>query len=95
MIGILLICLIAVVGPWLTPYPATDLNLGATFQSPSWAHPFGTDQFGRDVLTRVVVAAHIDLDIGFFGVTIPFVIGTFVGLLAGYSAAGSTASSAG
>jgi peptide/nickel transport system permease protein len=84
IIGILVICLLAVVGPWITPYSANDLNLGSTLQSPSWAHPFGTDQFGRDELTRVVVAAHIDLGIGFFGVTIPFIIGTFVGLLAGY-----------
>ena len=82
--GIVLICLIAAIGPLLTPYSPTQLDLASTLQSPSWQHPFGTDQFGRDVLTRVIVAARVDLQIGFFGVTIPLVIGTAVGLVAGY-----------
>jgi peptide/nickel transport system permease protein len=82
--GIVLVCLTAAIGPLLTPYSPTQLDLGSILQPPSWQHPFGTDEFGRDVLTRVIVAARVDLQIGFFGVTIPFVIGTAVGLLAGY-----------
>jgi peptide/nickel transport system permease protein len=83
--GVAALVLIAVVGRSLVPYSPTELNLTEALQSPSWAHPFGTDQFGRDVLSRVVSATRVDLQIGFFGVTIPLVIGSAIGLLAGYS----------
>ena len=82
--GVAACVLIAVVGPFLSPYSPTALHLGSVLQGPSWHHPFGTDQFGRDVLTRVLYAARVDLQIGFFGVTIPLIIGTAIGLLAGY-----------
>lgn len=82
--GVGLFVLIAVFGPIISPYSPTAQDLTATLQHPSWQHPFGTDQFGQDILTRVMSAARIDLQIGFFGVTIPLIIGTIIGLLAGY-----------
>jgi peptide/nickel transport system permease protein len=82
--GVIAFLLIAVLGPLVSPYSPTGQDLTATLQHPSWHHPFGTDQFGRDILTRVMAAGRIDLQIGFFGVTIPLVLGTTVGLLAGY-----------
>jgi peptide/nickel transport system permease protein len=85
VIGVALIVLIAVVGPLLIPTSPNELHLEDALQAPSWQHPFGTDQFGRDVLSRVVSAARIDLQIGFFGVTIPLIIGTAIGLTAGYA----------
>jgi len=84
LLGVVAIVLIALIGPLVSPYGADAQNLAATLQHPSWQHPFGTDQFGRDILTRVMAAARVDLQIGFFGVTIPLVIGTVIGLLAGY-----------
>jgi peptide/nickel transport system permease protein len=54
-------------------------------QRPSWAHPFGTDNYGRDVLTRVLYGAGIDLRIGVLAVVFPFVFGSVAGAFAGYA----------
>jgi peptide/nickel transport system permease protein len=79
---LLAILLIAVIGPFLIPYdPET---FGMPLQPPSWEHPFGTDNFGRDVATRVVYAAHLNLLIGIVPTGITFVVGTIVGAIAGY-----------
>lgn len=82
--GLLLFVFGAIFAPWLTPYDPTALDLTAALQPPTWLHPFGTDHLGRDMLTRVLFAARIDLQIGFIGVTVPLVIGSIVGLIAGY-----------
>ena len=74
---------VAVVGPFLTDYNPITLDLVHALQPPSPAHWLGTDSFGRDLLTRLVYAAGINLQMSFFGVVGPFVIGTAVGLLAG------------
>ena len=57
---------------------------GAAAAAPSLAHPFGTDNFGRDILSRVIWGARIDLQIAILGVVFPFLIGTLVGTVAGY-----------
>lgn len=85
IVGVALIVLVAIVGPWLVPYSPTELNLANALQPPTRAHPLGTDQFGRDELARVLSASRVDLQIGFFGVTFPLIIGSVVGLVAGYS----------
>jgi peptide/nickel transport system permease protein len=74
---------VAVVGPFLTDYNPITLDLVHALQPPSEAHWLGTDSFGRDLLTRLVYAAGIDLQMSFFGVVGPFVIGTTIGLLSG------------
>jgi peptide/nickel transport system permease protein len=74
---------VAVVGPFLTDYNPITLDLIHALQPPSEAHWLGTDSFGRDLLTRLVYAAGIDLQMSFFGVVGPFIIGTTIGLLAG------------
>ncbi len=74
---------VAVVGPFLTTYNPITLDLVHALQRPSEAHWLGTDSFGRDLLTRLVYAAGIDLQMSFFGVVGPFVIGTTIGLLSG------------
>jgi peptide/nickel transport system permease protein len=84
VLGFLAFVLAAIFAPLLTPYDPIKLDASMGLRPPSVAHPFGTDQLGRDVLTRVIYAARIDLQIGLIGVTIPLVIGTFVGLIAGY-----------
>lgn len=56
----------------------------AMLQKPSMEHLFGTDNYGRDIFSRTVNAAKIDLSIGIFAMLIPFIIGTTIGLIAGY-----------
>ena len=76
--------LVAIFAPLLTPYSPTTQNLTDVLQGPSSAHWLGTDQFGRDVLTRLLWSTRVDLRIGFIAVLIPFVVGSILGGLAGY-----------
>ena len=82
--GFSAIILAAIFAPLITPYDPIALDFSSALQAPSWAHPFGTDNLGRDVFTRIVHAARIDLQIGAIGVAFPLVIGSVIGLLAGY-----------
>lgn len=66
------------------PYDPIAQDLEATLAPPSFSHPLGTDNFGRDVLSRLIWAVRLDLLMGVFGVFMPFVIGCLVGLAAGY-----------
>jgi peptide/nickel transport system permease protein len=75
--------LIAALAPTLTPYDPIAVDLAHALLPPSAEFPLGTDSFGRDVLTRLIYGARTDLQMAFFGVVGPFVIGTMVGLLAG------------
>jgi peptide/nickel transport system permease protein len=87
VLGVLLVlsyALMAVIGPLLTPYGPTKTNAHDTYQAPSSTHPFGTDKFGRDVLTRVVYATRLDLTIAASVALSAFVIGSLIGGLAGY-----------
>ncbi|SFV13628.1 peptide/nickel transport system permease protein [Methylobacterium sp. 174MFSha1.1] len=74
----------AVVGPSLVPYDPLASDTSAALQAPTWAHPFGTDQLGRDILSRVVVAARLDLAIAVFSVALVFVAGGLAGIMAGF-----------
>ncbi len=75
---------LAIFGPLIWTADPTALNLGASLLPPSLAHPFGTDNLGRDVLLRIVNGASIDLQIGLFTVLPALTIGSLVGALAGY-----------
>jgi peptide/nickel transport system permease protein len=66
--------------PWLSPYHPNEM-IARPLRAPSWTHPFGTDQLGRDVFTRTFAAVYRDLGVAFLGVTIPLMIGTVVGVL--------------
>jgi len=81
---VLLVCAV-LLAPWLVPYDPNGQNFDLLLQAPSPAHPFGTDNFGRDVLTRVLYGAGIDLRIGVLAVIFPFVFGSIAGAVAGYS----------
>jgi peptide/nickel transport system permease protein len=83
--SITLLLLVAVLFvPLLSPYDATDMDFAALLAPPSPAHPFGTDSFGRDVLTRVLYGARVSLLVSFTGVSLALVIGTGAGLFAAY-----------
>jgi peptide/nickel transport system permease protein len=82
--GIALLALAAAFAPLILSGDPIKLNLAEGLQPPSLAHWFGTDQLGRDVLTRVIYGARVDLQIGAIGVAIPLAIGLVLGLLAAY-----------
>jgi peptide/nickel transport system permease protein len=76
--------LLALAAPWIAPFDPITQDTPNALQPPSLAHLFGTDNFGRDVFSRVIWAIRVDLQIGFFGVLFPFIIGTAIGLMSGY-----------
>ncbi len=75
--------LLAALGPWLAPFDPLASGPGA-LQPPSARHWFGTDQIGRDVLSRVIAATRLDLAIALAAVALAFGIGTLAGVVAGY-----------
>jgi len=84
--GILLILLavVAVGAPWLAPHDPLQVRLPDALLGPSLTHLLGTDQLGRDVLSRLIYGARISLAIGFIAVGIAVVVGAAVGALAGF-----------
>lgn len=78
------IVLLAALAPIASWHDPVQQNLLQILQGPSWDHPLGTDELGRDVWARLLYGARTDLRIAFLAVLLPFVIGTTVGLLAGY-----------
>lgn len=85
--GIILgLSLIVAIWPSLfAPYDPTVFDYNALLAPPSWAHPFGTDSFGRDVLSRVIHAYTINMQIAIFATIGPFVFGTIIGAFVGYA----------
>src|SRR5215203_4659596 len=80
----LLIVLAAVLGPTIVPYDPLASDTLAALQSPSWKHWFGTDQLGRDVFSRVVVATRLDFFIAVASVALVFLMGGLAGVAAGF-----------
>lgn len=76
--------LAAAFAPAIAPADPLAQNVSNALASPSWQHLLGTDELGRDVLSRLIWAARIDLLIGFLGAALPAVLGTVLGALAGY-----------
>lgn len=78
------IALSAILAPLIAPYGPNDQDLVNSFRSPSLAHLFGTDQFGRDVLSRTIYSARLDLQIAFIATVFCFLGGVLLGLVGGY-----------
>ncbi|MEW6639215.1 MAG: ABC transporter permease [Pseudomonadota bacterium] len=81
---LLVIVLAALVGPWLVPYDPLASDTAAALKPPTVAHWFGTDQLGRDIFSRVVVATRLDLFIAVASVVLVFLLGGLAGVAAGY-----------
>lgn len=79
-----IIIAMAIAAPLITSYNPIVQNLNDTLQGPSAQHWLGTDQLGRDIWTRLVYSARVDLKVGFIAVLFPFCLGTILGTLAGY-----------
>ncbi len=75
----------ALLAPYIAPYDPYDVDLSRTFQPPTTDHPFGTDEMGRDVLSRVLWGSRISLSVGVTVVGVSLFIGTILGALAGYA----------
>lgn len=80
-----LLVLLAVLAPWITPYDAENFfDYDRLNEGPSWAHWLGVDPLGRDIFSRILMGARISLATGFLSVALGGLVGTSLGLLAGY-----------
>ncbi len=75
---------LALVGPWIAPYDPLASSTEVALRPPSAAHWFGTDSLGRDILSRIIVAARLDFGIAISAVAASFTIGSALGALAGF-----------
>jgi peptide/nickel transport system permease protein len=81
---LVLVAVVAVGAQWLIPYGVNDIDVPNALQSPSGAHWFGTDELGRDVASRVMVAVQASMRVAVVSVAFAAVVGVALGLLAGY-----------
>ena len=91
---VVLLCLVAIFADFLAPLPYTKTNFGRLNEPPSRDYPLGTDQLGRDLLSRMIYGARVSMLVGLGAQVIVVLIGVPIGALSGYVwAAGSTWSS--
>jgi peptide/nickel transport system permease protein len=83
-IVVLLLFIFSLLAPWIAPYNPTEIDLKNILAPPSVEHWLGTDQLGRDVLSRMIWGSQISLKVGFVSTGIAILIGTFLGAVAGY-----------
>ncbi len=87
---ILLLLICALFSPWVAPHDPIRQDLANSLKPPSWekggtsAHLLGTDNLGRDILSRIIYGARVSIIVGFAGVLLSGIFGTFLGVLAGY-----------
>ena len=87
MTGLAIICVLiltALCAPLISPYDPIEMKPRAAFQSPSGQHIFGTDELGRDILSRVIFGARTSLTVGIISVSLSLLLGTVLGLVSGY-----------
>lgn len=80
---VMLLVLVAVLAPYIAPYDPVDLDMANSLQPPSRAHPLGTDEVGRDILSRILFGAGISLRVGLLAVSTITAIGVPIGIIAG------------
>ena len=87
LVGTIIFCFflfLAVFGPWIAPYDYEKQSADLRLATPTLSHPFGADQFGRDILSRIIVGTRNIFLLGGFGTAVAVVIGTAIGLFSGY-----------
>lgn len=84
--GILFFLIVATVylGPFVWDIEATHIDIRSRNQGPSWAHPFGTDQLGRDMLARMMAGGATSVSVGLTAMLLALFLGSFIGVLAGF-----------
>jgi ABC-type dipeptide/oligopeptide/nickel transport system permease subunit len=91
MVMFLIVAFTAIFATWLSPYDPLKQNLRDAKQPPAWSekgsiqHPLGTDNLGRDLLSRIIYGTRVSLTVGFFGVLIAGGLGLVIGLISGYA----------
>ena len=81
---VLLVFILSILAPWIAPYDPSAIDIKNILIGPSFSHPFGTDDLGRDVLSRMIWGGRISLEVGFVAVGIATIIGIILGSIAGY-----------
>src|SRR5580658_173987 len=87
VLSLLVLCVVtvcAVTGPWIAPYAPQRMDIAHRLAPPSASHWFGSDDFGRDVLTRCIYGARLSLTVGMLVVLVSLFCGTIMGVVAGY-----------
>jgi len=84
LVGVVLALLVAALAPVLAPYDPVDAELARSLAPPSWEHLLGTDQLGRDVLSRLLYGARVSLSIALLSVTLSVGVGVALGAAAGF-----------
>src|SRR5438094_1382206 len=74
----------AVFAPWLTPYDPATQRLQDRLEGPSWKHPFGNDELGRDILSRILLGTRVSMRVGATVVLLSVIAGVLIGGFAGY-----------
>jgi peptide/nickel transport system permease protein len=82
---ILLVVVLALLASVVAPYDPTEMKVVDALKRPSIPHPFGTDRFGRDVLSRTIYGSRIALGVALSSIALAFVVGTVLGLVSGYA----------
>lgn len=81
---LLLMIVVAAFAPLVAPYDPLEQDLGDSLASPGWSHPLGTDQLGRDILSRLIFGARLSLGAAAIAVAVATLLGVLPGLVAGY-----------
>ena len=94
--GVFGLCVLAVMifaalfAPWVAPYDPLKINMLHRFLPPSLHHPLGTDDLGRDVLSRIIFGARVSLEVGIISTGIATLVGVFFGVIAGFKSGSAT-----
>jgi len=83
LVGVVVLLVMAVFAPWIAPHSASSQDF-ALLDGPSWAHPFGTDRLGRDILSRVIHASRVELTVSLTSVFVGVALATVMGMVSGY-----------
>jgi peptide/nickel transport system permease protein len=82
--AIVLLAVIAMLAPWVVPLDPNEPDANAVLQRPSWGHVLGTDDYGRDELSRIIVASRVDLLVPFVSTFLALLIGSLIGAISGF-----------
>src|SRR5262245_3020858 len=81
---VMTLTLVAIFAPWLTPYDPAAQKLPDRLEGPSWKHPFGNDELGRDILSRILLGTRVSMRVGATVVLLSVLAGVLIGGFAGY-----------
>ena len=84
MVGFVVLLLYVVIVPWVSPYDPNNVDFSLAYQNPSLHHPFGTDEFGRDLFVRVALGGRISIGIGFAATFALMIVGILYGAISGF-----------